>query len=77
MPYDTLRDLPSQVRENLPEGGQKIFKEAFNNAWDYYKDPKKRQGSDSREEVANKIAWSAVKKEYEKDPDSGEWTKRS
>ena len=49
---------------------------AYNSAWGQYKDPKKRRGSESREEVANKVAWSAVKKQYDKDPISGDWKKK-
>lgn len=76
MPYDDIDELPNQVRYNLPKDAQKIFLEAFNSAWKQYKDPKKRHGSDSREEVANKVAWSAVKKQYDKDPISDDWRKK-
>lgn len=75
MPYYRKEDLPSQVKDNLPAGAQEIFRKAYNNAWDQYKDPDKRRGKASREEVANKVAWSAVKKEYEKDS-SGKWKKK-
>ena len=74
MPYDTINELPERVRSNLPEGAQKIFKEAFNNAWDQYSDPKKRRGDASQEEAANRVAWSAVKKKYEKKNDK--WVKK-
>lgn len=69
MPYKSTRDLPDAVRDNLPEHAQEIFKEAFNSAWDEYADPGKRRGSESREEVSFKVAWSAVKNEYEKGSD--------
>ncbi len=74
MPYDTVDELPKQVRNSLPEKAQKIFKEAFNNAWSQYSDPEKRRGDASQEEVANRVAWSAVKKKYEKKND--EWVKK-
>ncbi len=76
MPYDDIDELPNQVKYNLPKDAQKIFLEAFNSAWKQYKDPKKRRGSDSTEEVANKVAWSTVKKQYDKDPISGDWKKK-
>ena len=41
-------------------------REAFDNAWQEYSDPSKRRGSESLEEVAHKVAWAAVKKQYEK-----------
>ncbi|NUO71561.1 MAG: putative cation transport regulator ChaB [Frateuria sp.] len=69
MPYKSTRDLPGSVRDNLPEHAQQIFKEAFNSAWDEYASPDKRRGDESREEVSFKVAWSAVKNEYEKGKD--------
>jgi cation transport regulator len=76
MPYDNIDELPDQIRYNLPRDAQTIFMSAFNSAWKQYKDPSKRHGSDSREKVANKVAWSAVKKQYDKAPISGDWKKK-
>ncbi len=75
--YDNLKDLPERVRSNLPEHAQHIFVEAFNNAWEQYKEPEKRRGGQkqSREEVAFKVAWAAVEEEYKKD-ESGKWVKK-
>lgn len=75
MPYNSIDKLPKQVKDNLPEHAQDIYKEAYNNAWDEYKDSKDRKGDISREEISHKVAWSAVKKVYEKN-DSGEWVKK-
>ncbi len=69
MPYNSLSELPDQVKDNLPKKAQEIYKEAFNNAWDEYKDPGDRDSDDSREEVAHKVAWSAVKEKYKKQGD--------
>jgi len=69
MPYKSTRDLPDAVRDNLPDHAQEIFKEAFNSAWDEYADPDKRRGKESQEEVSFKVAWAAVKNEYEKGDD--------
>ena len=66
MPYNNLKDLPESVRHMLPKHAQEIYLAAFNSAWDQYKDSKDRQGDDSQEEVAHKVAWSAVKKKYKK-----------
>jgi cation transport regulator len=74
MPYEKLTDLPKSVRSSLPGHAQEIYRAAFNNAWDEYKDAKDRQGNDSREEVAHKVAWSAVKQKYEKHGD--EWVEK-
>ncbi len=76
MPYKSLNDLPESVRRNLPEHAQKIYLEAFNNAWDQYAKPEDRKGDASREETAHKVAWSAVKQVYEKNKTSGVWEKK-
>ncbi len=73
MPYNTTSDLPDSVREHLPAHAQKIFLEAYNNAWKEYDDPHKRRGNESQEEAAFKVAWAAVKNEYEKDEKTGQW----
>ena len=75
MPYQNISDLPEGVRGALPEHAQQIYMETFNNAWEQYKDPDERRGDASREEVAHRVAWSAVKEKYEKD-DNGTWIER-
>ena len=69
MPYRNLSDLPENVTNVLPKHGQEIYQGAFNSAWDEYSDPDDRRGDASREETAHKVAWAAVKKEYEKKGD--------
>ena len=75
MPYKSNSELPEIVRENLPEHGQDIYREAFNSAWEEYKDPSQRRGNESREEVSHKVSWSAVEKVYEKNSE-GKWVKK-
>jgi cation transport regulator len=72
MPYESLTELPESVRDNLPKHAQEIYKEAFNSAWEQYADPDERRDDASREEVAHRVAWAAVKKKYEKDS-QGRW----
>ena len=73
MPYANIDELPNQVKNILPKHGQEIYLAAFNNAWEEYKKPQDRMNkSESREEVAHKVAWSAVKTKYHKD-DNGGW----
>lgn len=74
MPYDSIKELPDSVRENLPKHAQEIYKEAYNNAWDQYDKPSERRGDASREETAHRVAWAAVKKKYEKS--NGRWVKK-
>jgi cation transport regulator len=66
MPYTTNKDLPKNVSSVLPDHAQDIYREAFNHAWDEYASAEKRRDDASREETAHKVAWSAVKKKYEK-----------
>ncbi len=72
MPYSGISKLNRSLREKLPKHAQEIYVEAYNNAYDQYKDPSKRRGDESREETAHRVAWSAVGKEYEKG-DDGKW----
>jgi cation transport regulator len=67
MYYRDIDDLPDLVRYHLPKNAQKIFIEAFNTAWEKYT-VSKRHDSDTRKEIATIVAWSAVKKQYDKDP---------
>jgi cation transport regulator len=70
MPYATNTDLPPSVRQHLPEQAQDIFREAFNHAWQTYgaREPARV------EEIAFRVAWAAVKKQYQKVGD--EWRPR-
>ncbi len=68
MPYTVNADLPPSVRSHLPEHAQDIFREAFNHAHAAHAhDPR-------QEEAAFRIAWAAVKREYEKIGD--EWVRK-
>ena len=69
MPYKSNSDLPDNVSNVLPEHAQDIFREAFNSAYDQYKDPEDRRGDDDRENTARRVAWSAVKQSYHKGDD--------
>lgn len=72
MPYRTNNDLPESVSNHLPQHAQDIYREAFNHAWEQYKEPAKRRKGGSREEVAHRVAWSAIKSKYEKHGDRWE-----
>ena len=60
MPYHSISDLPDSVRHHLPEHAQEIYLEVFNSAWKQYAD------WNDQEAVSHKVAWSVVKKKYEK-----------
>ncbi|MEH2121269.1 ChaB family protein [Nostoc sp.] len=65
MPYKQIADSPDSVKANLPKHAQEIFQAAFNNALEEY----------GEEERAFRVAWSAVKRDYEKGND-GHWRKK-
>jgi cation transport regulator len=66
MPYASNDSLPPSVRHHLPVPAQDIYREAFNHAWTgYAHDPK-------CEEIAHRIAWGAVKRQFHKGSD-GHW----
>ena len=76
MPYRTARGLPKSVRNILPLPAQKIYMEVYNNAWQNYASPNKREDAASREETAARVVWAAVKKKYEKDEKTGHWEEK-
>ncbi|TBR56679.1 cation transporter [Westiellopsis prolifica IICB1] len=65
MPYQDIADLPDSVKKHLPKHAAEIFLAAFNNALSEY----------DEEETAFKVAWAAVKRDYEKGSD-GNWHKK-
>ena len=66
MPYSSSDQLPPSVRNHLPSHAQDIYREAFNHAWASY------AHIDRQEQIAHRVAWAAVKRQYHKDPD-GTW----
>ena len=68
MPYRANQDLPSALRNHLPEHAQEIYREAFNRAYQAHADDPRR------EEAAHRIAWAAVKRSHVKTDD--EWVRR-
>ncbi len=73
MPYKNIEELPDPVRNVLPEHAQHIYLEAYNHAWEEYKNPKERRGAETREETAHKVAWAAVEQKYRKNEKTGKW----
>lgn len=65
MPYDSIDELPDNVRNPLPKHAREIYMAAFNSAHEQY----------GEEQRARKVAWSAVKQKYEKG-DDGNWHKK-
>lgn len=76
MPYGRKEELPGPVREHLPAHAQEVYRKAFNSAWDQYADESARRTEESREEVAHKVAWSAVRHAGYEKGDDGDWHRR-
>jgi cation transport regulator len=74
MPYARKSELPESVRDSLPEHAQEIYREAFNSAWDEYEEAGERRADTSREQTAHRVAWSAVKNQYDKS--NGKWRRK-
>lgn len=70
MPYKNRSELPESVQHVLPAHAQDIYKEAFNNAWIQYLHKEDRRDNASREETAHRVAWAAVKNDYQKGEDN-------
>ena len=69
MPYAATADLPASIRTHLPEHAQDIFRAAFNQAFESHR------GDPRLEEIAHRIAWAAVKRQYAKAGDM--WVKQN
>ncbi|NPV61180.1 MAG: ChaB family protein [Methanotrichaceae archaeon] len=72
MQYNNISELPKSVR-NLPRPAKNLYLKAFNGNWEELAD--EISDEQSREKSAHDAAWAAVKREYTKDEDSGEWVK--
>ena len=70
MPYENISELPKSVR-NLPSRAKALYMKAFNSFWEEYD----VNDDAARERASHEAAWSAVKEQYEKDDETGEWVK--
>ncbi len=64
MPYRSIDDLPEQVKV-LPVEAQRVFLKVFNDNVEEF-----------GEERAFRIAWGAVKQNWEKDEETGRWVRK-
>ncbi|MBD0345083.1 MAG: ChaB family protein [Coleofasciculus sp. Co-bin14] len=59
---ETQVEIPQEIKDQLPEGAQNIFRAAYKSA----------QADGLSEEAARKVAWNSVKDGYEQGED-GKW----
>jgi cation transport regulator len=71
MPYESINELPKSVR-NLSSQAKNLYRKAFNSAWEEYGD---LEDEVARDRASHESAWSAVKEQYVKDENTGEWVK--
>lgn len=68
------KHVPARVQSKLPKHAEDIYEKTYDTAEKRYKDPsKRRKKSDKPEQVAGKVAWTAVKSQYKKDEKTGKW----
>ncbi len=71
-PNRTIAELPGDVKFRLPKPAQQVYLDAFNSALLELRDPTKPPETPSEiKKSASKIAWAAVKQQYQKQ--GGEW----
>lgn len=68
--YESIEELTDTMRDTLPEEAQKIYVEAYNEAWEDY-DPEKTQMS--QDAAANRAGWAAVKQDFTQDEETRKW----
>ena len=74
--YDTIEELPEEIRRHLPLEAQRIYLDAYNQAWEEHDRLRQhRQESLSPESLAEEIAWAAVQTRFYRG-DNGSWHRR-
>ncbi len=72
MPFQSISELPKSVR-NLPSRAKTLYMKAYNSCWEELESADTDDAD--REKASHEAAWSAVKEQYEKDDETGEWVK--
>jgi cation transport regulator ChaB len=70
MRYDRIEDLPWVCRYNLPEAALRVYRDAYNAAWE------KAAPAMPRDRFALHTAWSAVREHFARDGVTGKWVSR-
>lgn len=69
--YRSINDLPFVCRLNLPEPAQKVYRDAFNQAWQRTDEPRERY------RAAQHHAWTEVRNRFMRDHETGRWIPRN
>lgn len=73
MPYESIQALPAPLRHTLPLAAQRIYWQAFNDAWGEYTDTLGSASPAALEEAVSRSAWAAVRRQYRRDMGTGRW----
>jgi cation transport regulator len=65
MPYQTIDELPGDIKDKLQDGAAPIFMAAFNSA----------QKDGMSEDGAMQVAWNTIKNDYQQGAD-GSWHRK-
>lgn len=72
MPFQSINQLPRNVRDSLPSHGQQSYMKSFNRAYTAYPDSEEDDNEEKRESSSHEAAWAAIRKKFKKD-DKGKW----
>lgn len=67
MPYKTVSELPSEIKDNLPPKAQEVWRKVFNSAYNLYQDDAK----------SAKVAWQGIKEAGYRKNELDNWVKKS
>jgi cation transport regulator ChaB len=68
--YESIDDLPMVCQINLPEDAQRLYRSAYNTAWD------QSATEQNRHAAAQARAWTAVRERFQRDARTGQWVKK-
>lgn len=74
MRYKNLNDLPTVLKEYIPEDAQRIYLEAYQGSWERYEEDENNKMSP--ESVAHRDGMHAVYQEYTQVGKSNKWVRR-
>jgi len=66
MIFKNIDELPSNIKTYLPINAQKIYRIAYNNAWERYENDPGNNSKNQRRIFAERVAWHTIKHKYEK-----------
>lgn len=72
--YESKSDLPDTVADVLPDEAQEVYLKGYQRGWDKFTEA--TSAGLSRESVAHRQGWEAVKREFVLEEGLGAWYRR-